>query len=199
MKIIDNIYDILEHMQKRTAMFLGNDYTFETLNGFITGYTFAATANQLQKQGCPDFTYFSTWLLGHLEEHHGPAGGWHWQIHNRNLNDDKKAFEEFFYYLDIFKKSERVGRSVIIDQQAFAYSIEGEGKQYCSGNDLETFKKIADVESPGKIDWITMTNSSTVWIDYRDNNGDSLFDAWYINEPEAKRKLKLKFGSFKLG
>jgi hypothetical protein len=90
-----NIYPLLDHLKVRKAMYLGNDYNFKSLDNFITGFTMAASDGQLQLNDYPHFGYFSTWLLGHLDNHFGLSGGWHWQITNRNPNNDENAFEEF--------------------------------------------------------------------------------------------------------
>jgi hypothetical protein len=69
-------------------MYLGNDFAFESLDSFIGGFAMAASSRQLQTKGYPDFSYFSTWLLGHLKSHFGLGGGWYWQISNRHPKDN---------------------------------------------------------------------------------------------------------------
>lgn len=79
-----NIYTVLEQLKIRKAKYLGNDFTFKSLDSFILGFTMAASSRQLQMKGYPEFGHFSTWLLGHLKSHFGLSGGWHWQIANRH-------------------------------------------------------------------------------------------------------------------
>jgi hypothetical protein len=117
-----NIYTVLEQLKIRKAMYLGNDFTFKSLDSFILGFTRAASSKQLQMKGYPDFGYFSTWLLGHLKSHFGLSGGWHWQITNRHPGDDAWAFEEFFYFLEMFKSSLVYKKYVIVDRDAVDYS-----------------------------------------------------------------------------
>jgi hypothetical protein len=83
MKHLLNLYEILEALEKRKAMYLGNDYTFHSLYNFVTGFTMAAQDVQFEKPDIPNFTYFSTWIIDHLDQHYGLPGGWHWQINNR--------------------------------------------------------------------------------------------------------------------
>ena len=97
-----NIYPLLEHLKLIKAMYLGNDYNFKSLDSFICGFSMAASDGQLQTNDFPNFSYFSTWLLGHLKNHFGLSGGWHWQISTRNSNNEEKAFEEFFSFLEVF-------------------------------------------------------------------------------------------------
>jgi hypothetical protein len=178
----ENIYDVLGHVENRKAMFLGNDYTFQTLNTFVTGYMMAAQESQLKKANCPNFTYFSVWIIGHLEEHYGFSFGWHWQIRNRNPGNDEKAFEEFFYFLEVFKNSTVSSRTVIVDQVAI------------TGTEM---KDELIEEKPYKIRWIQMTNSTMVWIKLLDKNEKLISDRWYLNEMAANEFLKGEFGTFK--
>jgi len=106
-------------------MFLGNGYTFQSLESFVTGYLLATNAPQLEQPDMLNFGYFSTWLLGHIEENYGLAGGWFWQISNRNLNDDIKAFDDFFYLLKTFKTSIITAKSTTVNSQAHNFSIDG--------------------------------------------------------------------------
>lgn len=174
----ENIYDVLALIENRPAMFLGNDYAFQTLNTFVTGYMMAAQESQLKKANCPDFTYFSVWIIGHLEKHYGFSFGWHWQIHNRNPGNDEKAFEEFFYFLELFKNSKVSSRTVIVDPVAIQENELIEEKAY-------------------KIRWIQMTNSTMVSIKFLDKNEKLIADRWYLNEMAANEFLKQEFGTFK--
>ena len=189
-----NIYELLEHIQIRKAMYLGNDYNFKSLDNFIGGFVMASSDEQLQLNDYPNFSNFSTWLLGHLYKHFGLSAGWHWQITNRNLSSDENAFEEFFIFLEEFKKSKTHSKFVIVDKEAL---------QFNQASNLKRFKIINgdDIlinENPFKIKWTTIDNSTTVWLDYFDQN-DNIVHAglWYINANEASDKLKGEFGSFK--
>ena len=168
-----NIYALLDQLRLRKAMYLGNDFTFKSLDSFISGFTMAASGWQLQTKEYPDFSYFSTWLLGHLKSHFGLGGGWCWQISNRHPGDDAGAFEEFFYFLDVFKSSSTYKKYIIVDKDA---SVN---------------------QRPSKIILTTMDNSATVWLDYLDGNGDTILaNEWFINLDEAMNSLKREFGSF---
>jgi len=52
-------------------MVLGNEYNFNSLESFISGFTMAASEGQLELYQYLNFRYFSTWLLGHLDKHFG--------------------------------------------------------------------------------------------------------------------------------
>lgn len=193
MKHLLNLYDILEALEKRKAMYLGNDYTFSSLDNFVTGFIMAAQDGQLEKPQFPNFTYFGTWIIGHLDQYYGLSGGWHWQIHNRNLNDDQKAFQEFFYFLDIFKNSKVTSKILVVDQQAIQFSIDSQVSHY-SVNE----KKHELVEKkPFKIRWIQISNSTTVWIEFLDKNSDSISEHWYLNQADATNALEQEFGRLK--
>ncbi|MBS1661765.1 MAG: hypothetical protein JST68_12030 [Bacteroidetes bacterium] len=164
-----NIYTILNHLKVRKAMYLGNDFTFQSLDSFISGFAMAASSSQLQAEGYPDFSYFNTWLLGHLKNHSGLGGGWYWQISNRHPNDETEAFDEFFDFLDVFKGSLTHKKCVIID------------------NDMAVNPK------PSKVIMTKIDHSTTVWLEYVDDNGNEIFtDEWFINQEEAMNSLKSK-------
>jgi len=120
--------------------------------------------------------------------------GWHWQIKNRNPNDDTKAFEEFFEFLEIFKMSEVSSKTIVIDEEALAFSKSSGVTRF----------KIADGESipfndrPYKILWTTITNSTTVWVEYLDQNDKHIKAGfWRTTSKEAREDLLNEFGKFK--
>ncbi|WP_442264893.1 hypothetical protein ACSIGC_11120 [Tenacibaculum sp. ZS6-P6] len=120
-----NIYQILDHLEKRKALYLGNHYSFNSLDAFINGYSCAADDSDWYSEEFNNFSFFNVWLLGHLPKHFGEAGGWYWQIHNRNLNDDKNAFKEFFFFLNLFKTSKKFTNKIT----DISYSIENKKLQ----------------------------------------------------------------------
>lgn len=189
-----NIYPLLDNLKLRKAMCLGNDYTFQSLESFIHGFTIAASAEQLQLHPHPAFHYFSTWLLGHLKEHFGLTGGWHWQITNRNPGNDEKAFEEFFAFLDVFKNSIAHATSVRIDEEAREFYKTSGIRKY----QVVDGKQTPSLEIPHHIIWTTIENSATVWLEYQDEEGMPIWSwDWYVNAREATAKLKAEFGSLK--
>ncbi len=174
-------------------MYLGNEYNFNSLNNFITGFTMAATDEQLESKEHPNFSYFSTWLLGHLKKHFGLSGGWHWQIKNRNPNDDTKAFEEFFEFLEVFKMSKTSSKTIILGNEALEFSKSSGNTRF----NIVNGESIPLEERPYKILWTTIGNSSTVWVDYldqMDNKVNSGF--WRTSTKEAMKDLEREFGKF---
>jgi hypothetical protein len=192
LKYIVNLYDTLEQLQQRKAMYLGNDYNFKCLDSFITGFTFAAQSHQLEKPGYNNFTYFSTWLLGHLPAHYGLSGGWHWQISNKNPQDDGKAFEEFFYFLDVFKRSALSARIITVDPAALAFSSNSSVKRYS----LTPGKDQHPISKPDSIRKVNIFGSTTLWIEFLDKEHQILTEQWYLTEQEADERLRQEFGEF---
>lgn len=189
-----NLYIILEHLQRRKALYLGNGYNFKSLDAFISGFTMAASDRQLELEGVPNFNYFNTWILGHLEKHFGETGGWHWQISSRNLNNDEKAFEDFFQFLEIFKSSTIKSKSIIVDNEAIEFSKSGHIRRFR----IVDGEEIPLNEKPFKIRWTTISNSTTVWVDYLDKSDyDIGWGFWKISPIEATKQLKAEFGEFK--
>jgi hypothetical protein len=173
MKKQTNIYNILEHLEKKKALYLGNHYNFNSLDSFITGFTIAASAQQLQHERYPDFNLFSIWLLGHLKKHFGQSGGWHWQIRNRNLKNDEKAFREFFAYLDLFKRTKPKARQFLIDEDAKVL-YQQRVKQFRIVKD----RQVRVRAKPAKIIWRWFSNSTTVILDYVDEKGRQVGGNW---------------------
>ena len=102
-----NLYELLGHLEKRKAMYLGNEYTFQSLDSFLCGFGIACSKDQLKSENYNDFSGFNFWILGYLPEHFGRSGGWYWQIKNRNPENDENAFKEFFDFLEIYKTSKK--------------------------------------------------------------------------------------------
>jgi len=187
-----NIYDILDHLEKRRALYLGNHYNFDSLDSFVSGFTMAASASQLQHDNYPDFNLFSIWLLGHLKKHFGQSSGWHWQIRNRNLKNDEKAFKEFFKYLDLFKKSKLKRREIKVDDESLKYYRKNVKRfRIVDGKQIRVRTK------PVKIISLSFSNSTTIILDYVDNKGKEVGGGWEINEAKAIDTLTRSFGEMK--
>jgi hypothetical protein len=187
-----NIYDILDHLEKRRALYLGNHYNFDSLDSFVNGFTMAASTSQLQHDNYPDFNLFSIWLLGHLKKHLGQSGGWNWQIRNRNLKNDEKAFKDFFMFLNLFKKSKLKKREIKVDDESFKY-YKKNVKQFR----IVDGKQIRVRTRPVKIISTSFSNSSTIVIDYVDNKGRKVGGGWEINEAKAIESLTKSFGEIR--
>jgi len=154
----------------------------------------AASDGQLEFNGYPNFGYFSTWLLGHLEVNFGLAGGWYWQITNRNPNNDEKAFEDFFNFLELFKLSKVHSKAIIVDKDAIEFNKTSTIKRF----EMTNGTQVTQQEKPFKIKWTTIDNSNTVWLDYIDKNDKAIFlGDWSISADAATEKLSTEFGSFK--
>ncbi|MDB5148593.1 MAG: hypothetical protein JWQ57_2613 [Mucilaginibacter sp.] len=191
---LDNIYDILDRLKQRRAMFLGNEHTFQSLHSFINGYMLAGGIHKVNENGLPDFSCFNTWLLGHLKKHYGEAGGWHWQISNRNPDNDEKAFEEFFHYLELFKKSKSSSRLIVLNDDATRFNNDGSIKRARLLWDGEDDTHEVPVARPVTIRRINMENSKTVWIEFIDKDNNIINDSWFINAKKATKSLIEKYG-----
>jgi hypothetical protein len=187
MKVLTNIYDVFEHMEKRKAMFLGNGHTFQSLDSFVCGYMIAANEQQLQQPGSPYFGYFNIWLLGHIAENYGLSGGWFWQISNRNLNDDIKAFDDFFNILKIFKGSAVSTKLIVVNSQAHNFNISGPAKVLVGDERLKV---------PDAVRCTSIANSTTVWIEFLDESNNAFDERWYLNITEANQALAQEFGGY---
>lgn len=173
------LYDLLEHLEKRKAMYLGNEYTFHSFDAFMNGFSISADNSQYKSELYNNFSDFNIWLLGHLPEHFGHSGGWHWQISNRNPNDDEKAFEEFFKFLEIFKKAKRKVEKITIDKFDF------EKAEFDTRTKIEISKR----EVVNSLNKITFEHSTTIWIEGFDNE-KMTYDCWCVTEKEFENIMK---------
>ena len=187
-----NVYEILDQIETRTGMYLGPNHDFKSLDSFVTGFSIAASDKQLRHDKYPDFNFFSIWLLGHLKKNFGLAGGWYWQIRNRNPKNDEKAFKEFFIFLNNFKKSRVKTKSLDIDKESIEYNRTN-SKTFRIVNG----KQIRIRTRPTKIIWTSFLNSTTVMLDYVDKKGKVIGGFWEINEKKAYERLDRDFGKLK--
>ena len=104
-KTSKRLYLILYLMEQKPEMFHNDDYTLNSLEYFIDGYTMAAFPDLLENDNSPSFIYFNDWLKGHLPTGIDTSLSWSAQIRKRNAGNEKKAFEEFFNLLRIFNAS----------------------------------------------------------------------------------------------
>ncbi|WCO00269.1 hypothetical protein [Psychroserpens ponticola] len=181
-----NLYEILEHLEKRKAMYLGNEYTFHSLDAFITGFGIGCDRNQLETEQFNNFSDFNIWILGHLPEHFGQSGGWHWQISNRNPNDDENAFKEFFKFLEIFKTAKKKKEKIEVDKFEFDKS------EFNTKTKVEINKRVI-VDSVYKV---AMEHSKTIWIEGYSKN-KLTYERWCLTEKEFD-KIISDFGDIKI-
>ncbi|MEO6851422.1 MAG: hypothetical protein ABI166_12355 [Mucilaginibacter sp.] len=120
--------------------------------------------------------------------------GWYWQLTNRNSGNDEKCFEDFFDFLETFKKSKTHRKFIMLDTKALEFSKSGRIKRF----EVVDGKEVKIHDEPFKIEWITIDNSSTVWLDYFDNAGNTIREGiWSINADEATKILTVEFEQIK--
>ena len=166
-----NLYEILEHLEKRKAIYLGNEYTFHSLDAFITGFAIGCDRNQLETEHFNNFSDFNIWILGYLPEHFGQSGGWHWQISNRNPKDDENAFEEFFKFLEVFKTAKKHKEKIEVEK------FEYERSEF----NTKTKTKVNKREIVDSVYKVTMEHSKTIWIKGYCKN-ELIYERWCLTE-----------------
>lgn len=100
-----DVYEILEHIEKRPALYLGNDWGITALNNFLTGFMCAGGLFYSNKKTFPNFSHYSTWIAGRIRSKYDLSAGWHWHILNKYDKDERKSLNTFFKHLHEFKKS----------------------------------------------------------------------------------------------
>ena len=94
----DTVYDILDELRERPAMFLGNLYVrnpLATLRAFIHGLQFSEIDG-----GEPSFWEFNRWVIGYVDEMSNNLP-WDWLEDQRG---GEQGFQDFFTYLDEYRK-----------------------------------------------------------------------------------------------
>jgi hypothetical protein len=137
------LYDILDNIESRPAMFLGNDCDTKALDHFIYGFKTGGGQLHDSKLNYPDFTLFTDWVGGMLKINSVKSSvGWHWLLKDK-FKDDKKAWNKFFQYLRQYKESEPEVLIIPIKESNIEYSINNNfGYLWCiSGSGGETYKR----------------------------------------------------------
>ena len=148
-----SIYDIPDHVEKRPAMYLGNDYGVIALNHFITGFITGGVHFYYKKSNYPDFLLFTDWLGGMLKfKHEKSSMNWSWLLLDK-YKDDKKGLERFFFYLKQFKTFENEVIIVPLLNVNIQYAIDNkEDHLWCKvGNDSKSYYSNLKKESVCKI------------------------------------------------
>ncbi|MCT8341285.1 hypothetical protein MG296_14580 [Flavobacteriaceae bacterium TK19130] len=174
-----NLYEILEHLKDRKALYLGNEYTFQSLEAFISGFGMGCDRNQLETEQFNNFSDFNIWILGYLPEHFGQSGGWHWQISSRNPNNDENAFKEFFEFLELFKTARKEKEKIEIEK------FELEKLEFNTKTKVE-IKKRELVDSVYKV---KMEHSKTIWIEGYSQKRLT-YDRWFLSHDEYENAIK---------
>jgi hypothetical protein len=119
-----NIYDIFDHIEKRPAMYLGNDYGIIALNHFVWGFNCGGGKFYSKKLNYPDFSLFTDWLGGMLKfKYEGSSMNWS-SLLLEKYKEDKKALEKFFFYLKQFKAANNEVVLVSLTKKNIQYAIE---------------------------------------------------------------------------
>jgi hypothetical protein len=132
---LKSIYIILEEIQKRPAMYLGNGCTIESLNNFVLGFIFGGGKSNHKSSSYPDFSLFTGWIGGIFKyKYENSSGNWSWFLTEKYPNKEK-ALNKFFHYLQVFKK-EKIEVTVIpIKKEQVEYSIKNQLNYiYCGNN-----------------------------------------------------------------
>lgn len=129
MKIYQDIYDILDALRKRPALYLGSNKSkksFISLIAFLSGLQIAQFKLKQIDEGEPSFRYFSSWITARVEGM-SKTMAWEWMIEEWG---NETAFEKFFELLDEYRscKSVCLSRAIIRNhhQPTFVQIINGQ-------------------------------------------------------------------------
>lgn len=100
---IRNIYDLIDLLEKRPAMYLG-DKNISCLRSFLDGYQFAQESNKpFTEEVFPPFWYFHEWAM-HQYGWGESTAGWKNILLDENGGDEEKALDDFFRQVKVFKE-----------------------------------------------------------------------------------------------
>jgi hypothetical protein len=97
-----NLYELLDQMQVRTAMYVG-ELSITALYNFIQGYFAALDINGSDEHLIPDFENFHDYVAKYYSYKESTAG-WKNIILKENSGNEEKALEVFFYLLKQFRQ-----------------------------------------------------------------------------------------------
>lgn len=158
-----NIYTIIDQIRPRPAMYLGR-LSVTSLENFLSGYAIALQEFNIEMTETPSFYDFHDWVamkLGYYES----TGGWCRMLLEAENQDEEKALERFFLYLDEFRQRQpQVLLSATPDPtRIWHYKII----------DIHTNEKVA-VLAPALIQIVKYTDDGGVFVKYLDQDGQPL-------------------------
>ena len=99
---INNIYDLIELIEKRPGMYI-RDARISSLRSFLDGYQFSAMVHNIEKeQVFPPFWYFHEWAM-HKYGWGESTAGWKNIILEENQNDEELALTKCFELIREFR------------------------------------------------------------------------------------------------
>jgi hypothetical protein len=100
-----SIYDMLEEMRERPAMYIGS-HSIVLMRAFLDGYKFAACRNDMVEDSHPEFSEFHDWVARRFGWNESTAG-WANIILQETGNDEAAALDQFYLLIDEFKATEK--------------------------------------------------------------------------------------------
>lgn len=103
--VINNLYDLLNEIRKRPAMYLGSK-SLSSLWQFINGYTIKSQIEGTEDPYEKDFARFDEFVQDYYCHSYipGSSAGWRSNILARHYGREEDAFDDFFKLLDLFKE-----------------------------------------------------------------------------------------------
>lgn len=96
-----DIFIVLQHIEKRTGLFLLNR-NLDYLYSFISGLQFLADTSDIEIKNIEQLDKFRLYLKEELNEEYENTMGWFGSLHTKY--GSKEGFEKFFEHLNKFKK-----------------------------------------------------------------------------------------------
>jgi len=177
------LYTLLEEIRKRPKMYLGNDCSFSTLFGFIKGYQIGSGSRYSipNEKNSNKFYVFNSWLKGHIPNLEMTSMGWYGIIKERNPDDDKNAFLEFFSFLEVFKNDK-------IERTTYKTKPQLLTQHYVDLNNIEQKLEF----TIDRIDKLKFEKSKVIWVEYYENSLKVSTDICF-NSLEWKNRVENKF------
>ena len=131
MKNYKDIYEILDNLRKRPAMYLGSNKSkksFTALIAFLSGLQFSRLEFTKMYDGNPPFSEFSRWIPRKINGMSSQIP-WEWMIENWG---NEQSFDKFFELLDEYRNCKTVclSRAIIQNHKpTFVQIVNGERVQ----------------------------------------------------------------------
>ena len=157
-----NLFEALDHIEKRPAMYFSEPISLALLEAFVLGFMTASDAEEITGKNGFEFEYFNPWLFGAISAPIPQNHGWRKRIEHV-AKDDQEGVAMFFDLMRKFSNGRITTQHQETEPQVLKWS-RGTGKMK-----LEEFQEIE--ETVVRFELITHEFSKTQFrIGYNEND-----------------------------
>jgi hypothetical protein len=145
--VINNLYDLLNEIRKRPAMYLGSK-SLSSLRQFVDGYTVRNQIEGTEDQSEKDFAQLDEFVKDYYchSSFPGDTTGWCNNILAANYGNEEAALNEFFKLLDLFREGyTAVNTKKVIYHLLHKWIVNKEDVLSAASNDDQIIRFLSDL------------------------------------------------------